>query len=65
MDADLPFRVLPAMSKWDWSELPRLREGGQRMRTDVVFLCFVGHAYDFHPMVTFVPTIVQACASAA
>ena len=52
-------RVHPAMSKWDWSELPRLVRVAKQCAPDIVFLWFVGHTYDFHPMVSFVPTILK------
>jgi glycosyltransferase involved in cell wall biosynthesis len=58
-DADLPFRVHPIMSKWNWAELPRLLKFAKRSQPDVIFLYFIGFAYDLHPMVTFAPSILK------
>ncbi len=55
----LPFAVHAIMDKWSWFELPRLVSVARRLSPDAVFLYFVGHAYDLHPMITFVPTILK------
>jgi glycosyltransferase involved in cell wall biosynthesis len=58
-DAGRNIVVQPAMSTWRWAELPRLVAAAKRYSPDIVFLWFLGHAYDFHPMVTFVPTVLK------
>jgi glycosyltransferase involved in cell wall biosynthesis len=58
-DVDRPFPVHAVMSKWDWSELPRLLRVAKQVAPDFIFLLFVGHAYHHHPMVTFAPTVLK------
>jgi glycosyltransferase involved in cell wall biosynthesis len=63
--ADLPFRVRTTMEDWDWAEFPRLARTIREIAPDVVFLFFAGHLYNFHPMVTLLPTMVRRVAPRA
>jgi glycosyltransferase involved in cell wall biosynthesis len=58
-DASLPFRVHALMSAWSWLELRHVVRVAKRFSPDVVFLFYVGSAFDLHPMVTFVPTVLK------
>ena len=52
--------VYPVMRQWSWSELPRFVWAAHRCSADVVFLVYIGWIYNYHPMITFAPTIVKA-----
>jgi len=58
--ANEPFIVYPVMSDWSWSDLPRLITFVTRCCPDVVFLIYIGLMYNYHPMMTFAPTICRA-----
>jgi glycosyltransferase involved in cell wall biosynthesis len=52
--------VYPVMGKWSWSELPNLVRSTMRCAPDAILLVYIGWIYNYHPMVTFVPTIAKA-----
>jgi polysaccharide biosynthesis protein PslF len=52
-------RVHPVMRRWSWSEMPHLLRVARRCDPDVVNLHFTGPIYNYHPMVTFMPTILK------
>ena len=51
--------LYPIMRDWSWREIPRLAQRLKRSKPDAVLLYFIGFIYNHHPMVTFVPTLVQ------
>jgi glycosyltransferase involved in cell wall biosynthesis len=55
-----PFSAYPVMSDWSWSDLPRLIRFVKRCSPDVIFLIYIGLIYNYHPMMTFAPTICRA-----
>ena len=57
--ADLPFRVRPTMTDWDWAEFPRLVRTVKEVAPDVVFLFFAGPLFKCHPMITVAPTLLK------
>jgi len=44
---------------WSWRDLPRLRSLLRRYVPDVVLLSYLAWAYKYHPMTTFVPSVVK------
>ncbi len=58
-DASLPFRVHAVMSNWSWLELRHAVRVARRFSPDIVFLFYVGSAFDLHPMVTFLPRVLK------
>lgn len=55
----LPFTVHPLMSDWSWTELPRFVRFIKQCSPDAVLLFYIGWVYNYHPMITFVPTICR------
>jgi glycosyltransferase involved in cell wall biosynthesis len=49
--------VHPIVQNWDWPELFRIRAFIKSCAPDAVFLMYIGLMYNFHPMVTFLPTL--------
>lgn len=45
------------MRSWDWSALVSVRSFLKECAPDAVLLMYIGLMYQFHPMVTFVPTL--------
>ena len=45
--------VHPVMTGWKWRDRASLRRVASQIRPDVVFIWFVGPAFEFHPMITF------------
>jgi glycosyltransferase involved in cell wall biosynthesis len=56
----LPFRVYPIMQDWSWKDLRRLQAFLKRLSPDAVLLKYIGWIYDYHPMITFAPTLAKA-----
>jgi polysaccharide biosynthesis protein PslF len=54
------FTVHPVIRDWSWRDLPRLALWLKRSSPDVVLLFYIGWIYDYHPMITFAPTISKA-----
>ncbi len=54
---DRRIRIHPIMCHWSWSELPRFRRILKRCSPDAVLLMYIGLMYDYHPMITFAPSI--------
>lgn len=46
-------RVHPVMTGWQWRDRARLRKFARQIRPDLVFIWFVGPAFQYHPMITF------------
>src|SRR5262249_11705915 len=44
---------------WSWRDLPRLRCLLKRYVPDVVLLSYLAWAYKYHPMTTFIPSVVK------
>lgn len=51
--------VHPVIQDWSWSDLPRLANCMKDCRPDVVLLIYIGWVYNYHPMITFLPTICK------
>jgi glycosyltransferase involved in cell wall biosynthesis len=51
--------VHPVMQSWSWLEVPRLARFVKRCAPDAVLLMYLGGMYNYHPMMTFAPTIVR------
>jgi polysaccharide biosynthesis protein PslF len=51
--------VHPVIDDWTWSDLPRLTACMKNCQPDVVLLLYLGWIYNFHPMITFLPTICR------
>ena len=49
--------VHPIIQDWDWPELFRIRAFIKECAPDAVLLMYIGLMYNFHPMVTFLPTL--------
>lgn len=60
---DRDITVYPIMRNWSWLDLPRLVRCVGRCAPDVILLMYVGWIYDFHPMITFAPTILKSALS--
>ena len=58
-DAKFRFQVHPIMRTWSWSELPKLIKFVKGCTPDAVLLNYMGFFYNYHPMITFAPTIVK------
>jgi len=56
-DSDPRVKVYPIMRNWSWSDLPRLGKFLRRCSPDAVVLMYIGFIYNYHPMITFSPTI--------
>jgi glycosyltransferase involved in cell wall biosynthesis len=49
--------IHPIVKNWDWPDLFRIRAFIKGLAPDAVFLMYIGLMYNFHPMVTFLPTV--------
>ena len=49
--------VYPIMRDWSWWDLPRLAMFMRRCSPDLVLLMYIDWIYNYHPMLTFAPTI--------
>lgn len=56
----LPFKVHPVMPHWLWSDLPRLASFLRHCSPDAILLIYTDRDYDYHPMITFAPTVAKA-----
>ena len=50
-----PFEVDRRMSRWSWSEMPRLADFLRQRRPEAILLLYTGWVYNSHPMMTFLP----------
>lgn len=57
-----PFTVHAVMPDWSWRSLPRLITSIRSISPDAILLMYIGWIYNFHPMITFLPTICRAVA---
>lgn len=57
---EVPFTVHPIMHDWSWRDLPRLARFVKRCAPTHIFLYYIGWVYNFHPMITFLPTMCRA-----
>ncbi|MGH7774564.1 MAG: glycosyltransferase family 4 protein [Candidatus Binatia bacterium] len=55
-----PFKVYPIMPHWLWRDLPRLVRFLKVCSPDAVLLIYTPRDYNYHPMITFAPTITKA-----
>lgn len=56
---DAGVTVHPIMRSWSWLEAPRFARFVKRCAPDAVLLMYLGGMYNYHPMMTFAPTIVK------
>lgn len=59
IDQGFGFAVYPVIKDWSWRDLWRLRRQIRRISPEVVLLYYIGWIYNYHPMITFMPTIVK------
>ena len=55
----LPFQVHSLIKDWSWKDLWPLQRFIKRVSPDVVLLYYIGWIYDYHPMITFAPTLAK------
>jgi glycosyltransferase involved in cell wall biosynthesis len=53
-------RVHHIMPSWRWASRTRLIRFAREIDPDIVYIWYIGHGYEFHPMVTFAPTWLKA-----
>ena len=53
--------VYPFMRSWSWREVPTIVSVLRRVKPDAVLLIYLGGIYNYHPMITFLPTICRIC----
>lgn len=56
---DAGIHVHPIMTDWGWGDLLRLRAELKSCSPDAVFIMYIGLMYNYHPMVTFTPTLCK------
>lgn len=56
---DAGVSVHPIMHSWSWVEASRFARFVKRCAPDAVLLMYLGGMYNYHPMMTFAPTIVK------
>lgn len=56
---DPRIHVHPIMRNWSWTEMLRMRSFFKRCAADAVYLMYIGLMYQYHPMITFAPTIFR------
>jgi len=54
---DSRITIHPIMRQWSWLEILRVGTFLKRCSPDVILLMYIGWIYNYHPMITFVPTI--------
>ncbi len=57
-----PFTVHAVMPGWTWRSLPRLIASIRSISPDAILLMYVAWTYNYHPMITFLPTICRVAA---
>lgn len=57
---DVPFKVYPIMPHWLWQDLPRLASFIRHCSPDAILLIYSDRDYNWHPMITFAPSISKA-----
>jgi len=53
------FEVRPVIRDWSWRDLWRLRQEVRRISPDAMLLYYIGWIYNYHPMITFMPTLAK------
>jgi polysaccharide biosynthesis protein PslF len=53
------FTVHPVMSNWSWNGLPRFAKAIKRISPDAIILMYIGWIYNYHPMITYSPSIAK------
>jgi glycosyltransferase involved in cell wall biosynthesis len=56
---DSRIHVHPLMNEWSWSEMFRMRSFFRHCAPDGVYLMYIGLMYNYHPMITFAPTMLK------
>jgi glycosyltransferase involved in cell wall biosynthesis len=51
--------IHPMMKSWSWSAVPKLSRFLLKWRPDSILLMYLGGIYNYHPMVTFLPTLAK------
>jgi glycosyltransferase involved in cell wall biosynthesis len=51
--------IHPIMNDWSWTEMFMLRSFVKQCAPQAVYLMYIGLMYHFHPMITFVPTLIK------
>jgi glycosyltransferase involved in cell wall biosynthesis len=59
------FRVHAALPDWTWAAVPSVLRVVRRTRSDAILLSYSSTSHNFHPMVTFLPTLMRRTAPRA
>jgi glycosyltransferase involved in cell wall biosynthesis len=54
------YRVHPVIPDWGWASRSRIARFASKVKPDLVFIWYVGMAYDYHPMITFAASHLKA-----
>ena len=57
---DLNFSVYPVIHDWSWLDIIRIGRFLKHIAPDAVLLKYIGWIYEYHPMVTFLPTVAKS-----
>jgi len=49
-------RVHPEMDNWNWASQGKVLRFAQDLKPDLIFIWFIGMAFEFHPMISLLPT---------
>lgn len=53
-------RVHAEMDNWNWSSQGKVLRHAQDLKPDLIFIWFIGMAFEFHPMISLLPTRLKA-----
>ncbi len=53
-------RVHAEMDNWNWSSQGKVLRFAQELKPDLIFVWFIGMAFEFHPMISLLPTRLKA-----
>nr|WP_321360559.1 glycosyltransferase family 4 protein [uncultured Hyphomonas sp.] len=53
-------RVHAEMETWNWSSQGKVLRFAQDLKPDLIFIWFIGMAFEFHPMISLLPTRLKA-----
>ena len=53
-------RVHAEMENWNWASQGKVLRFAETLKPDLIFIWFIGMAYEFHPMISLLPTRLKA-----
>ncbi|WP_321490684.1 glycosyltransferase family 4 protein [uncultured Hyphomonas sp.] len=53
-------RVHAEMDNWNWASQGKVLRFAQELKPDLIFIWFIGMAFEFHPMISLLPTRLKA-----